>query len=89
MTKPILLKKNTYIDLEDTTLLCMSLWTLCKRFIVFGTRKPKVSKANGMYALEHASSNCYHYNVCVSFIGLKYTVTLKCSTVYTCIYAHI
>lgn len=47
MAKLILLK-ITFIVLGDTTLLCMSLFILCKRSIVYGARKSKVSNTNGM-----------------------------------------
>ena len=47
MAKPILLKTAS-IDLEDTTLLCVSLLTLCRRFTTSSARKPKVLNANGI-----------------------------------------
>lgn len=51
--------ETTFIDLGDTTLLFISLWTLCKISIAFGARKPKVSKIYGMkvcWLSEHAFS---------------------------------
>jgi hypothetical protein len=42
MIKSILLK-TTSIDLRETTLLCMSFWTLCKRSTLSGARNSKVS----------------------------------------------
>lgn len=47
------------IDLGETKLLCMSLWTLFKRSTVYGARKPKISNVNGMKICllsEHAFS---------------------------------
>jgi hypothetical protein len=40
--------KTTFIDLGDTTLLCMTFWILFKRFTASGAKKPKVSNANGI-----------------------------------------
>lgn len=42
--------KIIFIILGNTTLLCMSFWTLSKRSNVFGIRKLKVSKINCMKA---------------------------------------
>jgi hypothetical protein len=50
MAKPIILNTIS-IDLKDTTLSCITLLTFLKYlFIVFGTRKPTVSKAKGIDA---------------------------------------
>jgi hypothetical protein len=42
------LSKTTFKDLRDIILLCITLWTLLRRSTVSGTRKPKVSNANGI-----------------------------------------
>jgi hypothetical protein len=40
--------KTIFIDLGYTTLLCMTFWTLFKRFTASGAKKPKVLNANGI-----------------------------------------
>jgi hypothetical protein len=47
MAKSILLN-TIYRDLENTTLICMTLWTLFKILTASGVKKPKVSKENSM-----------------------------------------
>ncbi|XP_024638431.1 uncharacterized protein [Medicago truncatula] len=37
---------TTFMDLGDITLLCITLWTICRRSTASDARKPKVSKAN-------------------------------------------
>jgi len=49
MAKSILVN-TIFIDLGDIILLCIILWTLCRRSTTFDARKPKVSKANGIKA---------------------------------------
>ena len=60
MAKLILLNTTSW-DLGDTTLLCMTLWTLFKTSTASGARKPKVSNAKGIntcWFSEHALSWC-------------------------------
>jgi len=45
MTKSIIVN-TTFMDLGDITLLCITLWTLCRRSTSSDAKKPKVSKAN-------------------------------------------
>jgi len=54
-----LLVNTTFMDLWDITLLCITLWTLCRRSATSDARKPKASKANGIkvcWLSEHAFS---------------------------------
>jgi len=47
---------TTFMDIEVMTLMCMILWTLCRRATTSDVRKAKVSKGNGTKA-----SFLYHF----------------------------
>lgn len=64
-------------NLGDATLLCMTIWTLCRRSTTFGSRKPKVSNTNSIKACwlsEHAFS-------CLATL-LKAALRASCPTVF-------
>lgn len=60
ITKLILLD-TTSIKLEDSTLLCMIHWTLCKKLTSYGARKSKVSTTNDMKTYLLTQHDFYHF----------------------------
>jgi len=59
LTPESILVNTTFMNLRDITLLCVTLWSLCRRSTTPAARKLKVSKTNGIKACwlpEHAFS---------------------------------
>jgi hypothetical protein len=50
--------KTTFMYLGDTILLCMTFWTIFKRFTAFGAKKLKVSNANAIKKRVEAALRC-------------------------------